>query len=140
MADGARFEGVHCTMTIEEPAPAVVIVAIDGTDVGELGDAPFRALAPLIERDDGVELFIDARRARGASIDVSAEWAQWLSRHRDALRRVSMLTPTRLVQLTASFVRRFAELGDRMRVYTEPALFDDALSSALADACAPREG
>lgn len=121
-------------MTIEQPAAGVVVVAIVGTDTGELGDAPFRALAPLIAGDRRVELFIDARRARGPSVDVSNDWASWLARHRDALRHVSMLTASRLVQLTADFVRRFAELGELMRIYTEPMVFEGALSNALGNA------
>jgi hypothetical protein len=130
---GARFESTHATMTIEEVAPGVVLVTIDGTDVGELGEAPFRALAPIVTGERKVELFIDARRAKGPSIDVSSEWARWLKDHRHALRHVSMLTANRFVQLTADFVRRFAEL-DVMRVYTEPAVFEGALSNAVGNA------
>jgi hypothetical protein len=131
---GSRLEAQHCTMTIEEPAPGVVVVVIEGTDIGDLGDAPFRILAPMIASDRQVELFIDARRARGPSIDVSGDWALWLTRHRGELRHVSMLTANRFVQLTADFVRRFAELGERMRIYTEPAAFEGALSNALGNA------
>lgn len=124
-------------MTIEEPAPGVALVTIDGTDVGDLGDAPFRALGEAIERGLLVELFIDARRARGPSIDVSSDWARWLARHRDRLRHVSMLTASRFVQLTADFVSRFADLGDLMRIYTDPAVFEGALSNAVGNARRP---
>jgi phage regulator Rha-like protein len=41
-----------------------------------------------------------------------------------------MLTGSRFVQLTADFVRRFAELGDAMHVYTDGAAFDEALRAA----------
>jgi hypothetical protein len=41
-----------------------------------------------------------------------------------------MLTGTSFVQLTADFVRRFAELGDAMRIYTDGAAFDEALRLA----------
>src|SRR5262245_59152174 len=128
-APAARFEARDCTMTIEEPAPGVVLVSIEGTDIGQLGEAPFRVLAPLVAGDRPVELFIDARRTRGVSMDVSGDWALWLARHRDALRHVSMLTATRFVQVTADFVRRFADLGEMMRIYTEPSVFEGALSN-----------
>lgn len=134
-----RLEAVHCTMTIGEPAPGVVLVTIEGTDIGDLGDAPFRALAPMFTSDRRVELFVDARRARGPSIDVSNDWALWLARHRHGLRHVSMLTASRFVQLTADFVRRFADLGERMRIYTDPAVFEGALSNALGNAREPRD-
>ena len=131
---GTRLEGLHCTMAIDELAPGVVLVAIDGTDVGDLGDAPFAALAPMFESERRVELFIDASRARGPSIDVSNDWAVWLKRHRSKLRHASMLTSSRFVQLTADFVRQFAELGETMRIYTDPAVFEGALSNAVGNA------
>ena len=129
-----RLEGLHCAITIDQPAPAVVLVTIEGTDTGELGEAPFRAMAPLFAAGPPVELFIDARSARGASIDVSGEWSAWMARHRDRLHHVSMLTGNRFIQLTAEFVRRFADLGDLMRLYTEPAVFEGALSNAIGNA------
>jgi phage regulator Rha-like protein len=42
-----------------------------------------------------------------------------------------MLTGSRFVQMTADFVRRFAELGDCMLIYTEPSVFDETLEIAL---------
>jgi len=129
-----RLEGVHCTITVDAPASSVVLVIIEGTDVGELGDAPFQAVEARLTSDRKVELFIDARRARGPSIDVSNEWAQWLARHRDALLHASMLTGNRLVGVTADFVRRFADLGDLMRIYDDPSVFDGALWDAVQNA------
>lgn len=133
-AAGVRLEALHCVITIDEPAPGVVLVVIEGTDIGDLGEAPFRAMAPMFAGDRRVEMFVDARRARGPSIDVSNEWALWFTRHRHVLRHVSMLTASRFVQLTADFVRRFAELDERMRIYTEPSVFEGALSNALGNA------
>lgn len=134
MMTETRLEGLHCTMVIEGLAPGVVLVTITGTDVGELGQAPFEALAPLLDGVGLVELFIDASGARGPSVDVSSEWARWLGRHRDRLRHASMLTASRFVQLTADFVREFAELGDKMRIYSDPAVFQGALSNAVGNA------
>lgn len=73
-------------------------------------------------------------------MDVSSDWAVWLGRHRDALRQISMLTGSRFVQLTADFVRRFAELGEVMRIYTDVSAFEDALSNALGNAFATTPG
>jgi hypothetical protein len=131
-----RFVNLDCTMTIEELAPGVVLMVIEGADIGQFGEAPFRTMAQLLANDRHVELFIDARHARGPSMDVSGDWALWLGRHRNALRHVSMLTGSRFVQLTADFVRRFAELGDVMRIYTEASVFEGALSNALGNAVA----
>lgn len=131
IASMARFEGIHCTMEITRPCPGVVVVAITGRDVGELGDAPFQAIEAELGAGAVAELFIDGRHTASASIDVSNEWARWLQRRRDRLRRVTMLTGSRLVEITAGFVRRFAGLEDLMRVTTDPAAFDAALAEAV---------
>jgi len=41
-----------------------------------------------------------------------------------------MLTASRYVQITADFVRRFADLGDAMLLYTDAASFDEQLQIA----------
>lgn len=133
-----RLEGRHCAMELGELAPGVVLVVIEGTDVGELGQRPFETLSRLLPPDGRVELFVDARAARGPSIDVSTEWALWLGNNRARLLHVSMLTASRFVNLTADFVSRFAELGESMRVYTDPAVFEGALSNATGNANARR--
>jgi hypothetical protein len=130
----ARFEGVHCRLAISRPAPAIVVVRIEGHDVGELGTAPFRAMDDDLGVHQRIELFIDARHVRGASVDVSSDWARWLRDHKERLHHVSMLTGSRFVQLSADFVRKFAELGDVMRIYGDASAFDGALGHAIANA------
>ena len=124
-----HFEGLHSTLTITRPVPHVVRVVIEGRDAGEHGDRPLRALEEHLQRGT-YTLFVDARRTQGASVDVSNVWAQWLRSHRDQLGRIHMLTGSRFVQLTADFVRRFAELGDAMLIYTDGVAFDEALATA----------
>lgn len=125
-----ELSAVNTSMTIQRVGPSVVLVTISGSDVGELGDAPFVELDAQLARGS-FSLFIDARRTRGASVDVSNLWARWLRNHRDDLIRIHMLTGSRFVQMTADFVRRFADLGDAMLIYTEPSVFDETLESAL---------
>jgi hypothetical protein len=119
----------------------VLELKLSGHDVGELGDAPFRELendftpsAPRVSqaptRAPFVELFIDAREAQGASIEVSGAWASWLREHKPLLRQVHFLSGSRFIQLSADFVRKFAELGETMRIYTDSRAFDDELASA----------
>jgi hypothetical protein len=116
-------------MALDRPVPHVVVMTITGRDAGEHGNAPQRALDELLQ-DGPYALYIDARDTRGASVDVSNTWAQWLRAHRDQLHSIHMLTGSKFVQLTADFVRRFAELGDAMRIYTDGAAFDEALRVA----------
>jgi hypothetical protein len=124
-----RFEGLHSTITLDRPVSHVVVMTISGRDAGEHGNGPQGALDEML-RDGPYALFIDARDTRGASVDVSNLWAQWLRAHRDRLHAIHMLTGSKFVQLTADFVRRFAELGDAMRVYTDGAAFDEELRTA----------
>lgn len=69
---------------------------------------------------------------RGASIEVSGEWAEWLRANKAHLRQISMLTGSRFVEVTADFVRRFAALQGVMRIFTEPKSFDAALAESLS--------
>lgn len=125
-----RFEGVHCSIVLERLTGDVIRLGISGTDTGELGDAPMQALHDWLASSEPVKLFIDARAVRGASIDVSNEWAVWLSEHRGYFQSITMLTGSKLVQITAEFVRRFAGLNGVMWVCTEPAVFDLAIEQA----------
>lgn len=127
-----RFDGVHCTLSMKLSPPGVVSLLISGRDIGEFGEAPMQRLSEWLAGAGPIRMFIDARAARGASIEVSAEWAKWLAAHKVQLRDVSMLTGSRFVQITADVVRRFADLEGIMRVYTEGPAFDAALSEALA--------
>jgi hypothetical protein len=128
------FEGQHCTLRIRRPARGVVVVVFSGNDVGEFGDRPFLELAADLQHPMPLELFVDARAAAAPSLDVSSEWARWLATNRARLRHVSMLTGSPFVQLTASFVRKVTDLGETMRIYTDPAAFEGALASSVANA------
>jgi hypothetical protein len=128
-----EYKGINGTLSIRRPALAVVLVTFVGHDAGDFGPAPFWEIDKDIAAYGAVELFIDAREGKGASIDVSGEWALWLKSRSTALRGIHMLTGSRFVQLSADFVRRFAQLGEGMRLYTDATAFDDALAVALAE-------
>jgi hypothetical protein len=114
-------------MGICRPRPGIILVVITGTDIGEHGEAPFEELTRDVE-SDAVQLFVDARHSQGVTLDVSGRWARWLSNHRESLQGVHMLTGSRFVQITATFVRDYASLGERMHIYTAPEAFEQALS------------
>jgi len=125
------YEGRHCKLSIQQSGRGVVVIRVTGTDVGEFGNSPMQDLKTWLQDAGAVNLFIDARNARGPSIDVSCEWAKWLKANRVQLSDISMLTGSRFVQVTADFVRRFADLEGVMKIYTDAAAFDAALESAL---------
>jgi len=126
-----RYDGVHCTLVIEQPSASVIVLRIRGSDVGEFGEAPMHVLDEWLDGSGVIDFFVDAREVRGASVDVSAEWARWLSRNKSRRHAVTMLTGSRFIQVTAEFVRRFADLEGLMRICTEPAVFDAALRDVL---------
>jgi hypothetical protein len=125
------FDGIHCTLSIQTFPSRIVVLKISGTDIGEFGDRPMTELAKSLVDNDPIRLFIDARDVRGASIEVSGEWAGWLQANKAHLREVNMLTGSRFVEVTAGFVLRFAALQGIRRIYTEAAAFDAALAEAL---------
>lgn len=125
-----EHEGIHCGLTIRRPVPGIAVVVLSGTDIGEFADFPMRELAKDLARFGSIELFIDARAVRSASIEVSSEWALWMSTHRMQFKQISMVTGSRYIQVTAEFVRRFAGLIDRMKIFTDPRAFDESLLSS----------
>ena len=124
------WDAPNSSLSLRRPVPGVVVITLSGTDVGEHGDGPFDELSNDV-RTGPFDLFVDARASRGVTIEVSAEWARFLGKHREALRSFHMLTGSRFVQLTANFVRNFAQFGELMRIYTEAAAFDDELTARL---------
>jgi hypothetical protein len=124
-----RAETLHCSMQIARVTPRVVLVTIEGFDVGELGDWPFDVLDGDA-CEESIDLFIDARRALGASMTVSGAWAVWLTRNRERLRSVTMVACARAVQVTAAFVRRFSGFDQRMHVTTDERIFESVLAFA----------
>lgn len=126
-----EFEGLYCSMRISRPAEGVVVVTISGSDIGEFREAPFGELAKHVRDGRKVELFIDARDTKGATVDVSQGWALWLGKNRLSLHQVTMLVGSRFVDVTANFVRSFARLEGIMRLISDKVAFDDALADAV---------
>ena len=133
------FEGLHCTLIIRRLRPGVVLAIFKGSDVGEFGQAPFQELARDVASGIPIELFVDGRAVPGASIDVSNDWAQWIMANDKALAQINILCGSAFVQLTARFVRNFTALGERMRIYTEPASFEKALGTAVSEVSRPKQ-
>lgn len=132
-----RFKTPHCELSILRPGKGLVVVTLSGRDVGELGEGPFAELdKDLPPAGRTFELFIDARAAKGASVEVSGAWAAWLGAHRAQLAQLHFLSGSRFIRLSADFVRRFAELGETMRIYTDSAAFDQELTVATDRALA----
>jgi hypothetical protein len=119
-----------CSILVERRTPTVLLLRIAGHDVGEFGALPMRCIEAFMPPELPVELFVDARDTRGATIDVSNDWASWLGQHRSRFSGIRMLTANRFVTFTAEFVRRFSELESVMQLYSDASEFDDILSGS----------
>ncbi len=115
-------------MAFVRPAPGIALIHFAGHDVGQFGDRPMLEVERLLGGEG--QLFIDARGARGASIDVSGQWAAWLMRQ--AGWRTVMLVQAPFMRVSAEFVSRFGQFGDRFRVVTDEAAFEAELGAAVA--------
>ncbi|QIF05019.1 hypothetical protein [Roseimicrobium sp. ORNL1] len=133
LAPSRTFNGIHCTLTIRRPVAGVVHAVFKGPDVGEFGDAPFQELALDVGHLAPVEIFIDAREVPAASLEVSADWAHWMSAHRDRIQRLNILCGSKFIELTAGFVQKFTQFGARMRIYTDASSFEEALRVAVGN-------
>lgn len=135
-AAAAHYVGTSGTMAIQAPAPGVVVITVEGHDIGEFGAEPMRWLEGYLASARPVALYIDARRTRGVSMGVSSEWALWLGENRASFEHISMLPGSRFIEITAEFVRRFSGLEGVMRIFTDGTAFDEALASAVDGAAA----
>jgi len=126
-----QYEGLHCRLSAEQLGPYVMLLRISGSDVGEFGGAPMQVLSEWLADASHVQFFIDARAVRGASVDVSSEWAKWLAKTKEKFDSITMLTGTPFIHITAEFVKRFSELEGIMRICTDPQAFENALNEAL---------
>lgn len=128
------YEGAHSSLAISRPAPAVAVVVLAGSDIGEFADLPMRELAKDLSRFGSIDLFVDARAMKGTSIEVSKDWALWIIKHRLQFKRITVLTGSRYFHITAEFVRRFTGLFHLMRVFTDQSAFDEKLRSSVLPA------
>ena len=132
ITQSVTFDAVNCSLTISRVSPGVVLLKFKGPDVGEFGDAPFQELAKDFAAQPKIQLFVDASECSGASVDVSSEWARWMSVNRARLTALHLLCGSRFIKLTADFVRRFTGFEERMWIYTERGPFEEALETAAA--------
>lgn len=124
-----NFGDDECRLAISMLSQTRVLVVLEGRDLGKLGRRPFEALEKSFAAGKPIDLFFDLRHAVGATMEVSGSWAVWLRTHAERLGHVSMLTARPVIGLSARAVRSFSLLGEKVRLYSDPAAFDDALRS-----------
>jgi hypothetical protein len=125
-----RFETPDCTLEIGRVRRGRLLIVLSGKDLGELGSAPFERLEAELMRSPSLELFIDLQAASGATLEVSGSWAVWLRKNEARLHKVTMLTGSPFIHLSAKAVKRFSQLGERARLYSDPLKFATELAAA----------
>lgn len=118
------------TFTYSRPRPGVMLVTIAGIDSGQFGTTTLDEIRIELLRHRPLELFIDAVAAVAVTVEVSKEWTQFFALNRDALRRVSVLTGSRAIELTIAIAQHLSRTGNLMQLYTDRELFDARLASA----------
>lgn len=140
LEDGSvRLSSERCSFIYRRPRPGVVYMRIIGQDRGEFGTAPMDELREDLRRYAPVELFVEMDESSGAAVPVQEAWTEWFSGHRSELKGVSILTHSKFMHFTAEVVKLFSRTGELIRVYLDPAAFDEALQRAAPGARPARE-
>jgi hypothetical protein len=121
--DGTRF-------VVTRLRAGVLLLQISGDDRGTLGGAPFAELERALGRREASELFFDLRSADGAVADVRESWTGWFQHNRARLKRVSILTSSRFVNLTVEIAKLFSRTGELIQIYSDQLLFEQAMAVA----------
>jgi hypothetical protein len=118
------------SLAIARLRPGVVLVKISGYDTGEHGNMPFDEVSAEIGRFGPLDLFVDIGGAAGASTDVRESWTRWFQANRPGLRKVSILVQSTFVKSAVEVSKLFSRTGDLIWIYSDPALFKDAILKA----------
>ena len=139
LKDGSvRLRSPKCSFTYFRLRPGVILMRIEGDDSGEFGTAPMDELREDLSRYAPVEMFIEMDDTTGAILPVQEAWTGWFSENRSALKSVSMLTRSKYMHFTAEVVKLFSRTGELIRVYLDPAPFDEALQRAAPGFVRPK--
>lgn len=111
-----------------------LLVTIVGHDHGQFGTSALDEIRLAIMRAGVLELLIDAERAVNVSVDVSQEWTRFFSTSRDQLSRVSVLTGSKLINLTVAIAQHLSNTGSLIQICSDRGLFDAAVARAGASA------
>ncbi len=116
------------------PRPGVVLIVISGDDKGQFGAAPHDELRGDLTHFAPCEIFIDLSRASLAHLSVQKAWTEWFARNRSWLKAVNILVAGKYIHVTVELAKLFSRTGELIRVYFDPALFDEALERSAPGA------
>lgn len=107
-----------------------LLVTIIGNDHGQFGTMALDEMRLAIMREGVLELLIDAELTSNVSVEVSQEWTRFFSTSRKQLSRVSVLTGSKLMNLTVAISQHLSNTGNLIQIYSDRELFDVAVARA----------
>ncbi len=116
--------------------PGALLVTIVGSDTGQFGTAALDEIRLEIMRHGPLELLIDAEQAELVTVDVSQEWTRFFATTRPQLKRVSVLTGSKLINLTVAIAQHLSQTGNLIQIYSDRELFQTAVARASTAALA----
>jgi hypothetical protein len=131
LPDGSvRLTAGESAFEFARPKPGVLVVTIEGYDKGQFGTAPFDEIDSAARVTAPLELFVDARRAVGATVRVSQDWTSFLSHHRKDFAHVHVLAGSKMVELTVAIARHLSRTGNLIQIYSDAEIFESQLLAA----------
>ena len=118
------------SFTYERLQPGVLLVTVEGMDMGQFGTAALDEIRLEMLRQRPVELFVDAQAAVAVSVDVSREWTQFFSLNREHLKRVSVLAGSKAIELTIAIAQHLSQTGNLIQIYSDRELFHARVQAA----------
>lgn len=113
--------------------PGALLVTISGNDQGQFGSAALDEIRLEILRHGRLELLVDAEQAELVTVEVSQEWTRFFAMTRQQLTRVSVLTGSKLINLTVAIAQHLSQTGNLIQIYSDRSLFEVALAKASAE-------
>lgn len=127
---GVRLSGPKTWFVFYRLRPGVILVSAGGPDRDELGWAPMDELREDLTRFAPIELFIDGADVSGVSPAASEKWTEWLGTNRTSIKSCSILVRSKFMHVTVQVAKLFSRTGEMIRVYLDPAAFEEAIARA----------
>lgn len=129
LADNSlRLSARGCSFTYRQVRPGRLLVIISGHDTGQFGSQTLDEISLAVQRQQPLELFIDAREAFGAAVSVSDDWTRFFFSNRDKLSRVHVLVGSKVVYLTVAIAQHLSRTGSLLQIYSDPEIFSSYLN------------
>jgi hypothetical protein len=130
-ADGSTvLESGNGKFCFRRITPGALLVSISGNDQGQFGTSALDEIRLEILRHGKLELLVDAEQAELVTVEVSQEWTRFFATSREQLTRVSVLTGSKLINLTVAIAQHLSQTGNLIQIYSDRSLFETAVAKA----------